>query len=197
MSMRLMAASIVVSAIGLLSGCSTSELMNSAKSPEFNRAPFKKVMVIGVAKRPEVRRMYEDDFVQKLKAAGVEGVTSYGLIPDLEKATRDDVKRVAGQTGVDAVLVTRLVKFDSKTYTFPSNERAKMLYGTDWSGTYTPAQDYVAETVVIESQLFDAASAKAVWSGTTQSFDPNQNLNRSVSDLAGLIAKALAAQKLI
>ena len=199
MSMRLMATWVAVSAFGLLSGCSNSELTKSWKSPAFNRAPFKKVMILGVAKRPEVRRMYEDAFVSQLKAKGVEGVASYTLIPDLGKVNRDDVKRVAIEAGADAVLVTRLVKFDSQTYAASDDdERVEMYLGLDAPGTYTPSQQgYAVETVVLQNQLFDGQSAQPVWSGTTQSFDPKENLEQTVCDLATLIVRTLARQKLI
>ena len=196
MIIRLMGTWIVASAVVLLAGCSNSEMMNTWKSPDAVGAPFKKVLVVGVAKRPEVRKMYEDDFVKQLKAAGVEGVSSYGLIPDIAKATRDDVKRAAGKSGADAVLVTRLVKFDKQTYTPPTNVRAEIYLGTN--DEFTPSSESVTTvTVILENQLYQTAGEHKAWSGTTKSFDPNDNLARSISDLSALIVKTLTAQKLI
>lgn len=194
---RLAAACVAALAIGLFSGCSGSELMSSAKSPSFDGVPFKKVMIVGMAKRPEVRRMYEDAFVQQLKAAGVDGVASYSLIPDVAKANKDSVAQAAKKAGVEAVLVTRLVEYASKTYVFPADPRMELYIGTDLPDTHTPTEDYVSRTLVLESRLFGAPDAKAVWTGTTQTLDPGAHLRRSVTDLSALIVKALVKDKLI
>jgi hypothetical protein len=49
--------------------------------------------VIGVTQQPAMRRLFEDAFVAKLKAEGVEAVPSYQLIP--EDGQVDEARRYA------------------------------------------------------------------------------------------------------
>jgi hypothetical protein len=197
---RLTAVGILAPVFALFAGCSTSELQSSWKSPSFARAPFTKVMVIGLAKRPEIRKMYEDTFAQQLQAAGKQCVTSYALLPDVEKITREAVVQAVKQSGADAVLITRLAKTEQITFssgTAESSELVHEYYQTAWPNTYTPKDDNVINAVVLESKLFDAASAKVVWSGVTQSLDPQARVQQSVGELVALIVKKLAAAKML
>jgi hypothetical protein len=63
-------------------GCATTtKIVNQWVSPDYGSPRFRRIMVIGVSKQPSIRRTFEDEFVAKLNAAGVDAVPSYRYIP--------------------------------------------------------------------------------------------------------------------
>ena len=74
--LRILALTIAVALS--VAGCAAStKIVNQWTSPDYTSPRFKKIMVIGVTKQPSIRRTFEDEFVTKLKAAGVEALPSY------------------------------------------------------------------------------------------------------------------------
>ena len=76
-------------------------------------------MVIGVSKQPSIRRTFEDQFVTKLKAAGVDAVPSYLYIPEDGQVDEGRLQAAVKQAGADAVIITRLVRVEKKTEVSP------------------------------------------------------------------------------
>jgi len=74
---KLMLALVLLTVVG----CQSTTLKNSWRDPDYKGPPLKKIMVVGVSKQAATRRIYEDQFVAQLKAAGVDGVQSYLFIP--------------------------------------------------------------------------------------------------------------------
>src|SRR5690606_39438338 len=58
--------------VALLAACATTHLKDSWKDPQFSGAPFRNVLVIGISRSDANRRLFEDGFVQALRAAGIE-----------------------------------------------------------------------------------------------------------------------------
>ena len=102
-----------------LSACSSTTLSTRWNDPNFSNVPLKKIMVIAVVDKDVNRRSLEDSYVERLKEHGIDGVTSYPLIADPEKAIEEkQLKDVILQSGVDAVLISTLIEIDEKeTYT--------------------------------------------------------------------------------
>jgi hypothetical protein len=55
----------------VLAACASTSLTNSWRDPAYTGPQLKKVMVMGVSTQPSVRRVFEDEFVNELEAAGV------------------------------------------------------------------------------------------------------------------------------
>jgi hypothetical protein len=99
----------------LLAACASTTLSNSWVNPEYKGPPLKKVMVVGVSSQPALRRTFEDEIVEELKAVGVEAVASYNYIPDDGKAEEARVSAAVKDAGVQGVLITRFVRVDVNT----------------------------------------------------------------------------------
>ncbi|MGD8694560.1 MAG: hypothetical protein PVI74_11960, partial [Syntrophobacterales bacterium] len=54
--------------------CSTTKISETWKDDGYQGAPFSDLFVIGVAKKETTRRSFENMFVEKLQAAGVQAV---------------------------------------------------------------------------------------------------------------------------
>jgi hypothetical protein len=201
-SFRNPAATCIVVLGALLGGCASTSLVNQWKSPDYAGGPMRKIMVVGVAKQPSVRRVFEDEFVTKLKAAGVEGIPSYTVIPEDGQAEQAQLEAAVQKAGADGVLVTRLVKKEKDTqvtggYAAPMAPIGMYgWYSSAWTGYYEPATVYQYDVLTLETSLYSPQQSKLVWSGTTQTFDPS-DVKQETAGFADLIIGTLRKEKII
>jgi hypothetical protein len=172
-------------------------------------APYRKVLVVALGKRVELRRKYEGEFVRCVRERGGAAIEGYALLPDnTDKVDRNALLKAVADSGADAVAVTRVLAVDQRvvggtpTYTPPTTS----LHGyhtTNWSNYYEPAaasggglQPYVQTVAVLETSLFDAKSAQLVWRATTETVDADA-AQRQVSGLVKTLVEAMAKAKMI
>src|SRR5882672_7280605 len=62
---------VVGLAATLLGSCGWTDLVSSKRNPAYSGPELKRLMVIGASADFRVRRVFEDEFVAKLKAAGI------------------------------------------------------------------------------------------------------------------------------
>lgn len=161
--------------IALLSACATTTPTAVWKDPSYHSRPVK-VMVIGVAKNPLNRRLFEDEFVVQLKARGTEAIASYTVLPDQQQ---DDQKAVASKVrelGADSVLISRLVSKKTVRVYVPGTVYYPPPYYNTWPDyygyghryLYTPG--YVAEDeyAIIETNLYEAGNDRLVWAASAE-----------------------------
>jgi hypothetical protein len=193
---RIAATSIALLVCALSAGCGSTQMDHSWRSPVFQGPAFKKVLVIGLAAQPDVRQVYEDAFVEQLRAAGAGGAASYMLLSDVQTADKEAIKQAAAQSGADAVLLTRLVKVEKQGVVVRPDPGVQDRIDSAWPGTYTPVVAGETKIVTLESKLFDAESGQLVWSAATQTFDA-EDLQKAISSTSRIIVKELAKQKLL
>jgi hypothetical protein len=185
----------------LLCACASTSLVNQWKSPDYSGGPVRKVMVVGVAKQPSVRRVFEDEFAAKLKAAGVEAIPSYTQIGEDGLADPAAIEPIIGKLGVDGVLITRLVKKEKQTqvsdYYGPVTPTGfHGWYSSAWTGYYEPATVYQYDVVTLETSLYSVPQSKLVWSGTTETFSP-VDVKKETAGFADIVIGALRKQAVI
>jgi hypothetical protein len=71
------------------------------------------------AKTPRIRRTFEDEFVVKLKAAGVDAAPSYRYIPEEGQTAEAQMLETVKQADADAAVITRFVRVEKKTDVTP------------------------------------------------------------------------------
>lgn len=138
---------------------------------------IEKVLVVGVAKRPGVRRIFEDEFGKQLKKRGVDAVSSYILIPFAEQLNKETIEPKIRDMAIDAVLVTRLL--DEKkvseyrprgTYVVPKS----YLYGyyDYYSDSISRDAGYKVEgnVVTLETNVYETQEEKLIWSSLSKTF---------------------------
>jgi len=159
----------------LLTSCVTTQINTVWKEPSYQSRPAK-IMVIGVAKNPLNRRIFEDEFVTQLKIHGTEAIASYAVLPDRQQEDHVVIAAKVKDLGADAILITRLVsKKIVKTYVPPSPYFPPPYYGTwpDYYGygyRYMYMPGYIAEDeyAVIETNLYEANSDKLIWAASSE-----------------------------
>lgn len=169
----------------LLTGCAGStKVLGSWSDPAHDYKAVKKVVVVGASKNDVMRKYYEESFVQELAKYKIAAVPSFQVLKVADPANVDQAAAAAQlrDAGATHVLVTRLV--DQKTvqeYRPPTTYAVGMSPGYGypgwyggwypyWSTTYVsePGRIETSTVVQMESNLYDLASEKLMWSGATQ-----------------------------
>ena len=177
----------------------------------------RKIIVIGVVKRPVNRRIFEDEFVRQLKARGTNAIASYTVLPDDKKGDHAVIAVKVKEQGADAVLITRLVSkktvqvyipgsvyYPPSTYQQSSwRDHYPPYYGT-WRDYYgygyqamaTPGYMAEDEYALMETNLYDAGNAKLIWSAASETEILGSNENQ-IKSFIGVMVNAMADQKLL
>lgn len=195
---------VLVLATLLLTACAgNTQITNTWRDTEFSGSRFQRVLVMGFGEDGANRRVFEDQFVRTLLAAGVSAIPSYTFVSGLTETDLPRVKEAVAKSGADGVLTTRLVGVDKRVAVYPGQpvfvpavgyRRGFYRYYT--SVMVTPPTTYNYEVVTLETNLWQAVGEHLVWSGTTESFAP-ENAREISEELADVIVKALRAQGLL
>jgi len=178
-------------------GCASTHVVHEWRNPELATLPrFKKIMVFEVNQQPGIRRSFEDQFVLRLKAAGVDAVPSYRFITEDGPVEEQRRREAFAQAGADATLVTRLVRVQqmypvSPYYYYPPAPR---FYRGPWYGYYGPPA-YPYEVYVSETSLYDTARNELVWSGTVEA-SPTE-VSEDIARYVNVVIEALQKQNLL
>ena len=191
-------------------GCASTRVINTWQEPKFSGPAMSSIMVIDVTAEAGIRRTFEDEFVRQLSAKGVRAVASYTLIPDNGEVPKDQLADAVRRADVQGVIVTRVLKvLDVPTvvysgpyyspggpYPYAGGPGFYGYYSWAWAGYYAAPQVYTYQTVIAETNLFDAQSETLIWSGTTQNY-PSANVKAGISEFIAVIVNALSANHLI
>jgi len=172
-SLRIIAVLSVVAA--LLVACASTQVTAVWKDPAYQGSP-NKIMVIGVAKNPLNRRLFEDEFVLQLKTKGVEALASYTVLSDKQQDDQAAIAEKVAELGADSLLITRMVsKKVVRVYVPGSPYYPPYYYGTwpDYYGygyRYLYAPSYVSEDeyAVIETNLYEAGNDRLIWAASSE-----------------------------
>ena len=191
-------------------GANRSSMTHSWVDPAHDRRPIEKVLVIGIAAEPPTRRIFETKLSEILEASGVTAIPSFSVMPDLGKpadkaGAREIVLAAVTKSGADAVAITHLVSAESvhrwiegTTYVVPYTQ-----YGNVYGGYYNTYQvmsspDRLVEdkTYVIETNLYDVATEKLLWTGISETLNPKSAVT-GIESVGKLIVSTLRSEGLI
>ncbi len=196
--MRPVLTSIALVMLALLSallgaGCSsTTQLTSTWSDPAAAPRPYRNLVVFGIAANGNVRRAYENNFVAALQARGIKARGGHGLLPEGGLGDAKSIKRAVGQSGADGIIVTHLVGARAQTVFVPPRSYVDPnLYGSLYP-YYQRVYGYVTEpgyyanypVLQLESNLYDAARQKLVWSTRSETMDPGSE----TTTIKGVIA---------
>ena len=195
--------SLLVFVIVLFAACATTTPVVEWRSSEFKDASFDNILIIGVSNDNAARRSFEDTFVAELKKLGVTAVSSHSIMLEGQKITKENVEAAIQGKKIDAVLVTHLVGVETReSYTPPTYRPTPMMGG--YYGYYSHVYNYVYEpgyytrykVVKLETNLYDTATSKLVWSTQSESVDAS-SVKKLIDSKIKATIKQLKKQKLI
>jgi hypothetical protein len=196
---------VAIAAVAFVfAGCSATKIVTEWSNPDYASPRFKKIFVIGVSKQPSIRRTFEDEFVNKLKAARVDAVPSYLYVPEdgqIDEARMDQVVR---QANADAVVITRLVRVEKKTEVSPGFYQPAPAvgygfyrgYSSAWLGYYEPPRIYQYDVYISETSLYDVNKNQLVWSGTVETTDPS-DIGNEIRRYVDIVIDALKSKNIL
>jgi hypothetical protein len=188
-------------------GCATTRLSAVWTDEAWRGGPFRKILVIGVSGNETSRRVFETEFSRQLRARGGEGVPAFSLDLPAGPVDKDAVMARVKPLGIDGVLVTRLVDRKTVATYYPPEQRiyvAPGAYHRGWYPYWSSSYEYVTrpgytvteETVVVETNLYETASERLVWSALTETF-VGADVGTLIRGFVETLTADLAARRLI
>lgn len=197
---------VFVAAAALIAACATpTRLVDSWADGDYRGAPFRRLLVMGFGEDGAGRRLFEDEFVRALKAQGVDAVPSYALGSGVRETDLDKVRELVARSAADGVLTSRLVGVERRTAVIPGQVTVvpTIAYRKGFYGYYstavlmqTPPTTHHYEVVRLETNLWQVIGERLVWSGATESSDPEE-AHRGSRSLAETVVRALRERGLI
>jgi hypothetical protein len=139
----------------------------SWRNPAFEHTAFKKLLVIGVGENDGARRLFEDTFAKALAQQGTSAQASWGLLPQSTQLSEEQIRGAVEGGSFDGVLVSRLLSVFKTNTTFR-----------------------------LETNLYSVATADLVWSGQSETLNP-ESLTDVIDSMTAAVAKKLKEEKLI
>lgn len=188
-----------------LSSCANTKITSVWMDSEKAGTTFNDILIIGIADEEHNRRLFEEQFTNQLKAAGIQSAVSYTLLPQGIDINRDTVSAAIEGKTVDAVIVTHLVAVDEETVYRPSMDY-QPAYGY-YNGLYSyyphvhtyvhqPGYYTTHDIVKLETNLYEVATEQLVWSAQSSSFAP-ESAKEVIDELVNLVIKDLQQKGLI
>lgn len=189
----------------VVSGCSSSKLVNLWKDSAYPKEPIRNVLVVAMKQDPLKRRLWEDGFSDALAKRGVTTEASYHLFPSALPDTQQvvDVVRENGYDGV--IVVHKLPTENNQRYVAGYTASQPVTVVSHWTGAYstyyqdvyqpgyTETETIVRYQVVVWSTL---EGGRMVWSGTSETINPSSG-DQVRAEIADLIVPELARKAVI
>ncbi len=201
----------------LVSGCSSTTLTGSWRSPEFS-GRVDKIYIVGVSKQETHRRIFEDEFGAELQMYGIKTVSSYKDLKNAQKAELEAILEKVTANGADAMLMTRII--DKRTeevvnpgrvtsyrtnvpyygyrdyYPSPYYRHYRDYYDRRYETIYEPATISKYKVITLESNLYDASSGELIWSAQLETVMEG-TIKKMIQDFIKVVTKDLVEQGVI
>jgi hypothetical protein len=178
----------------------------SWRNPAFEHTAFKKLLVIGVGENDGARRLFEDTFAKALAQQGTSAQASWGLLPQSTQLSEEQIRGAVEGGSFDGVLVSRLLSVDQNeeyvppsTHTVPTTHYGYGYYGyygASYTTVHEPGYFKTNTTFRLETNLYSVATADLVWSGQSETLNP-ESLTDVIDSMTAAVAKKLKEEKLI
>lgn len=188
----------------LLVSCTSTRIVSSWKEPnkqvQINK--LSKVLVIALFKSETNRRKAEDQMVGYLNG---KGVVSYNYLDaDFNKNKIETLRDKIKADGFDGVVTMSLMDVDrEKLYVpgnyelYPTNYRTlNGYYARGWANYSTPGYYETTKTFTVETNIFSVKENKIIWTGQTQTTDPN-GVTQMTEEIARVIYKKMLSEGFI
>jgi outer membrane protein assembly factor BamB len=188
-------------------GDASTKLKMSWKNPGYSGQRFTKILVIGMSNNLETRADFEVALASEITRPGIVGVAGTDILlrPTAGPLDLVYIKEQIRAYKIDAVVVSRLVKVETKItyipgqpYFLPYYNTFSGYYGTVYPAVYSP--DYLAKdrTVRVETNAYAVKppDGELIWTGTSDTFNPG-SAHKVIKPLVSLIVKELEREAIL
>jgi len=157
----------------LSASCATTKMTDTWKDDNY-RGTIRKVVVVGIFKEPDTRKIFEDEFADRLRARGVDATASHKIISAAELPDKDVGIGKIRKLGADGILVTRIVDMETVKNYVPGQAYAVPSYYGYYGGYYSYSYSYrpgyteTEGTAYLETNLYNVGDEKLIWSGRSK-----------------------------
>lgn len=195
---------VLLGAAALLQACATkpaTTLEMTWVSPQLPPQPFKKLLIVSVARDEFVQIAFQDQLAAALQEQGMNAVASKRYFSSGTDAEKARFKQTIDDSGADYVLIAHVTGRDTKT-----REDQYLTVG-DATGIYTAydryvsvarsSSDYSRETVTAEVSIFSTQAQQLVWSARTRTANPRSTTGEGFAPhYVAVIVEAMKKDKL-
>lgn len=175
-----------------MTSCASTKVTGEWKDPNLTAKQFKKVMVMGIAKQPQNRKLYEDEFVKQLKSKGAMAISSHTLISHENMWDKATIVRTLESMKCDGVIITRVVDMKNRQQYYDVN----MYDYYNRSFKYRVRSSTDQQKFVFESNLYDAKTEKLVFSLTSNTY-AQENINKRLGSYIETVLNKLVQNNLL
>jgi hypothetical protein len=181
-----------------ISGCATTtpeitKLTGIWKYDQYTGGYFDSMLVVGKPRIEVNRVLFEDHIAKQLTKREIKVTASHTVISDMKDLNYDSVVKAAKDSGVKAVLVTKVVGVDEKDVLFKQSlnyEYTMTPYGMQMRPYMAGPQLEKFTKVRLETGLFEVASESLIWAATSAIMDPD-SADEAVKDFSAAILQQL------
>jgi len=190
--------SLIFSIIVIFCSCGPStDLIGEWSEEEYKTNSIDKLLILGIfdKEKPLLRRKFEDGIATAFNESGIEAVPSMDIMSYKEEIDSVAIEKHFIGKGFDAVLVSRLLGVDKErivqagyAYSAPFGSYYG-FYGHYYAAVqYANTSSYLSKnlTVVLETNLYNTSEKKLIWSGISETIDPQK-----ASEVIGSLGKVL------
>lgn len=202
---RIQTASTVLLLGLLLSSCGGStKLVETWAEPTYQPKPAPKVMVVGLGENQRRATAFEDIFAGYFTARKIETLKGTALqatnVPDVEA-----FKKIVHDSGADLCVIAKLVDITDETVYHPGTTSYVPMTGYYGMGYYYQSSyvmvndpGYISTSKVykVETNVYDVATEKLIWSGLSQTTDP-ADFTDGVNSFAAVVVGDLVVRKIV
>jgi hypothetical protein len=203
---------IVFVALCAIAACNKDKTETSMpltyRNPGYEEVVFKNLLVIAVSESEDGRRLFENAFAKTLTSDGATATPSYGLLPQSEQLSEEQISKAIQGDGYDGVLISQVLSVDQtkqfvqgKSHTVaPRNMGYSGGYYGYYSGGFAtvhqPGYFDTHTSFRLETDLYSVANGGLVWSGQSDTVNP-ESLENVIDSMTTAVAKELRYEKLI
>lgn len=171
----------------LFISCSSTktEIIGEWQNDSYQKGNIEKVLVLGIVnkEKPLLRRNFEDGMAKAFNDGGIYATPSMDHMPYDVAIDSTAFEKYFKELDVDAVVVSRLVAVDANRdykagylYTIPYNSYYG-FYGYYYAGiSYANSSGYLSQNVVVvlETNVYETTDKKLIWSGVSETVEPDK-----------------------
>ena len=164
------------------------------------------VLVIGLSRNDITRNLWENTFVELLGKENVKAQAGHIVTGgQVIEPNRQSIIAAVKKSGAHSVLITHVVGSESETKTRPGVAQFEPehyymgmqdYYGIAYRAVYSPPVDYRETTVRLESNVYEVASEKLIWTAQSEAVDAKL-LKTDFVKMANLLLDDLKKKKLL
>lgn len=184
----------------IVNACAGTNVSESWVDERYQGKPVSDILVVGVTDENTIRRAFESRFVNRLKAVGVDAVSSADALStsDAMKLDKPAILRAVDRYGCDSVLITRLMGVEEKTVYHPPTYYGSFYgyYGHYHGVMHSPGYQTSNTFYRLETVLYDVKTEKPIWSVLSRTWDRDSE-RQVIDEVIEVAIKDMQKNKII